>query len=249
MILPERFKTTAPQMVQFGKFAVETGHLDLALVMYQEAAATATRPEDDAAVHVEMGKLLWRQSEPAEALKAFRRVVEEFPQASAAPDAQMQIVKLFQEEWKSPGTAIEECRRLVELFPKSVEAVRAEFLIGQLLYSDHSYEDAAVALEAAIGKYRDTYDVGNARLLLAMSHTGAGKSTKGLSVLREIVRDYPTQELGGRAQYLIGQVYLGQQDYAKALEEFHELLRRYPESEYAARVKELTERLLGIVAK
>jgi len=247
-LLPERFKT-APQLAEFGRFAVGTGHIAVAAPMYQEAAAKAAQPEDAAAYLVEQGGLLRGLKEPGEALKVFRRVVEEFPQASAAPGAQMRIVRLFQEEWKSPITAVEECRRLVELFPESAEAVRAEFLIGQLFYLDRSYEDAVVALEAAIGKYRDTYDVGNARLLLAMSYTGAGKSTKGLAVLREVVRDYPTQEVGSRAQYLIGQFYLGQQDYAKALEEFRELLRRYPESEYAARVKQLTERLQEAVEK
>jgi tetratricopeptide (TPR) repeat protein len=121
-LLPERFKT-APQLAEFGRFAVGTHHIAVAAPMYQEAAARATQPEDVAAYLVEQGGLLRGLKEPGEALKVFRRVVEEFP--SAAPGAQMQIVRLFQEEWKSPSTAVEECRRLVELFPKSAEAVRA----------------------------------------------------------------------------------------------------------------------------
>lgn len=245
-LLPQRVGTS-PQLAEFASFLARVGRSDAACKVYEAAAQKESNPEVAVAYLKKRAELLVQLKEVSNAIEAYKYIVNNYRRVSGAADAQVQVVKLLAFEWKSYGAAITECRRLIELFPGSPQAELAEFMIAQMYYLDHDYDNAIAVLNAALEKDSKSGWVVNAKLLLGLSYVGRRNNDKAVEVLRSIVRDYPAVEAGARAQFLIGYVYLTEQDYAKALAEFQELVHSFPRSKDAAQARRYIERLGGIV--
>jgi soluble lytic murein transglycosylase len=162
------------------------------------------------------------------ALRAYKEVVQDFPNANESANALLRIAKI--------GPAIEAVPYLdqvISQFPN--RAGEAILLEAKILDSLKSSESAAEARQSLLTKYGNTDAAAEYRWKLAQSKARGGNYQEALQIAKPITTQNPDSELARRAAFWVGKWSnkLGRKQEAKAA--FENVVAKYPQSYYAWR--------------
>lgn len=162
------------------------------------------------------------------ALRAYKEVVQDFPNADESATALIQIAKI--------GPAIEAVPYLDQVISQFPDrAGEAILLEAKILDSLKSSESAAAARQSLLTKYGNTDAAAEYRWKLAQSKARGGNYQEALQIAKPIATQNPDSELARRAAFWVGKWSnkLGRKQEAKAA--FENVVAKYPQSYYAWR--------------
>lgn len=145
-----------------------------------------------------------------EGIKEFKKLINHYPRAKEAPDAQYYIGLSLEDQAKL-FDAYKAYQVVVEKYPfseRSAEIVKKQYHIGERLLEGE--KDKSDFLEALTGT---NYNV--------------------VEVFRTVIKNAPYGPLAPQAQYKIGLYLLEKELYQEARDEFEKVMNDYPESEWA----------------
>jgi TolA-binding protein len=126
--------------------------------------------------------------------------------------------------------AVQELNRYLRADPEGANALSARYTLGVCLARLGKYEEAAKALDAAVGVKEFAF-LNDARLLRAQCASAMGDYTGASSVLKKLLKDSPQFEKADQAAMLYGesQYRLGRAEQARAA--LQNFATRWPKSE------------------
>lgn len=163
--------------------------------------------EDTADAQYQYALQLYREKNLEKAEKELSDLVDKFPAASIAPEAQYRLGTIY-EEIGDYLKAFKAYKKLIDSYPQSerlTEIIEREYRIGNVFLSGKK------------GKFMGL------EILPSLP--------KAAEVFMHIVEKAPYGEYGDKAQQRLGIVYKQMGQYEKAMEAFQGLIDQYPQSE------------------
>ncbi len=118
-------------------------------------------------------------------------------------------------------------RRLLAEFPKSELLTPARAGLGDLLYQDKKYSEAAKLLEQVIAAKAEPKIMSVATYQLGWCYAKLDQPQKAAGVFGSFAAQYPKDELAPSALYQAGEAYLLQEKYPEAQQHFSQFLTKY----------------------
>lgn len=104
---------------------------------------------------------------------------------------------------KNYDLAIQGFQQFINLFPRNVLADNALYWIGECYYSQKLFENAVDTFTRLIGSYPDGDKTAAATLKKGYALIEMGRESDGVSVLRQLITQYPLSEEASLAQQKI----------------------------------------------
>jgi tol-pal system protein YbgF len=118
--------------------------------------------------------------------------------AASADDAYSRAYQLFKEsKYTDARVAMEE---FLDRFPNNSLAGNAQFWIGECYYQEQQYENAILAYDEVIKKYRTNRKVPAAMLKQGFAFANIGDKDAARSILRGVMDKYPGSDLAQAAK-------------------------------------------------
>ena len=156
----------------------------------------------------------YQSQEYKEAISEFRKLINHYPRAREAADAQYYIGSSW-EQMDNPQEAFKNYPEVIDKYPfseRSAEIVQKQY-------------DIAVKLLEGRGK----------RGLLAQ--TFSNTDYPAVDMFKAVIKNAPYGKLAAPARYKIGLYFLENAMYQEARDEFEKVMNDYPESEWAKAAK------------
>lgn len=153
------------------------------------------------------------------ATKAYRKIVEDYPLAAAAPIAQFQIGDLLRQEGKLED-AFDELQKLVADYrqsPRFEAAVAAQFEIAEAAKAGQKIKFAGIPLKVTTSRIIEMYETvlvnapfgimaPQASFSIAEINQDLGRHAEAIVGYQRVVDDYPKSAEARDAQFRIGQI-------------------------------------------
>lgn len=156
----------------------------------------------------------YQSREYKEAIQEFRKLINHYPRAREAADAQYYIGSSW-EQMDNPQEAFKNYQEVVDKYPFSE---RSAEIVGKQY-------DIAVKLLEGRGK------------LGLLAQTFSNTDYPAVDMFRAVIKNAPYGKLAAPARYKIGLYFLENAMYQEARDEFEKVMNDYPESEWAKAAK------------
>ena len=166
--------------------------------------------KDTPAGQLEYAKQFYTDKDYDKAINEFNKLINHYPKARQAPEAQYYI-----------GASLEEQGKLYEAFKAY------QMAIDKYPFSDRAPE--IIKKEYAIGN-KLVEGKGASNVLIG---TLVGNNYDVIDIYKTVIKNAPYGELAASAQYKIGFYLQEKQLYQEARDEFEKVVNDYPESEWA----------------
>jgi TolA-binding protein len=142
-----------------------------------------------------------------------------YPNAEAAEEAQFRMALLFKQERKWAESA-EEMEKFIRQYPKSHLYVEAYVEAGELYLILKDYPKALDKLDWVIQNYPQHLIVRKAYLGMEEGYRRLGKTDQAVKVMRDFVGKFPNDEMRFEGYLRLGLLFLSQKRFADAVSVF-----------------------------
>jgi TolA-binding protein len=212
----------------------------LKLERYHEAARTFTGalradlPKvEQAAAWFGLGEALFGAEKFGDALKAYQKVVSDFPGHDLAEDAAYSMVFCHAELGKL-AQAVAQCRRFEKTYPKSRLLASVKQVQGEYLYRQKDYAAARKASEASLRLDADGPYADDALYKLAWSCRQLDDHARAEQHALKLPTSFPKSPYAAEALYLAGLSAVDRKDEEAAVRHFDSCQKTFPKSSFAA---------------
>ncbi|HIP97580.1 MAG TPA: tetratricopeptide repeat protein, partial [Anaerolineae bacterium] len=214
-----------------------------ALVAYQEALSTTSRPSQTFRLREKMAAAYLKQNAYDEALAQYEAILEQ-----AQSDAyRAQVLYRMGQAHRAAGdeeAAISRFRQAVDSYPKAyaaylslMELIQAgvpvdEFQRGLVDYYAGAYGPAVEAFYRYIKATPD--HTGDVHYYAGLAFRAAGSPELAIREFDWLIEDHPDNARAGQAWLEKAQVYITMGDYAQAMRTYRQFINEYPQHDLAA---------------
>lgn len=197
---------------------------------YAKAAAAYAKAPLTARHAYRAGRGLQLEGNQEQAVKAYQRMIAQFPRAPETPTALLKLAEL------TPATqALAYLNQAIKISQNPQQVGEALFAKVNLLNSLHSVRESLQTRQRLLMTYSKTEAAAQLRWMEAQRHIEAQDYASAFNLAQEIGRDNPDSEVAPQAAFWSGKWAhrLGRQAAAKKA--FQQVLVNHPESYYAWR--------------
>ncbi|MBI4556312.1 MAG: tetratricopeptide repeat protein, partial [Candidatus Hydrogenedentes bacterium] len=209
---------------------------DEARPVLEPLAAPELPPDVRARALYYLGKLHFDQNNPAEALNALKRLVDELPEHALAPYARFQVgfVYLALNDTQNAAIAFGEVAKSA---PDAELRMESRFRAAEAYDKIGWYDAAAAAYEQLRQEFPDSVYAERAMYGHAWASYHAGKVENAAALAAEFLAKYTNSERTAGVKYLQANCQQQQKKYAEALELYRAIEAQFATSEFALRAK------------
>jgi TolA-binding protein len=168
------------------------------------------------------------------ALKEYEKARDELkssydvnPKSANAANALLTLSR-SQRLLKDLKTAQETAKKLIAEFPASNLLDRAHYHLGEFLYSDGNYKDAAAAYSTLIEKWPNSPLIPSALYWLGWSQSSLDQNDLAIVSFTSLITDHVDHELIGPARFARGKAYRKARKHAEAVKDLDAYLATNP---------------------
>lgn len=196
---------------------------------FGKAAKAYSRATSNPITAYKYARSLHRGRQTEEAIAAYNRVVQQFPQSPQAPRALIRITQI-----DTPEAAIAATDRIVANYPNTAGealAIKAEILQNKL----DSPKAASGARNLLLERYGSNPAAGQLRWRIAQGQSRGGQLNNAIATVDALIANSPDSDTAAEASFWAGKWANQIGDKAKAKKFFEFVIRQHPDSYYAWR--------------
>jgi TolA-binding protein len=165
---------------------------------------------------MQLGNYYQQERMREKAVKTYRELVSLYPQSEWAEESQFRVALLFKQE-RRWAEAIEEMDKVIHHYPKGHLLVEAYVELGgfHLLLKD--YPKALERYEWVIKNYPQHPLAKRVYLEMEEAYQNLGKRDQGEKILRDLVNNFPQDDIQFEGQLRLGILLLAQKKFAEAI--------------------------------
>ncbi len=196
---------------------------------FGKAARAYSRATSNPITAYNYARSLHRGKQIDEAIAAYNRVVQQFPQSPQAPRALIRITQI-----DSPQAAIAATDRIIASYPDTAgEALGIKSTILQNKLD--SPKAASVARNLLLERYGSSNDAGELRWRIAKGQAKGGQTANAIATVDALIANSPDGIFTAEASFWAGKWANQIGDKAKAKKFFEFTIRQHPDSYFAWR--------------
>jgi soluble lytic murein transglycosylase len=223
----DRLVASSPSLTAEQWWAIADAYYDK--FEFGKAAKTYSRATSNPITAYKYARSLHRGRQTEEAIAAYNRVVQQFPQSPQAPRALIRITQI-----DSPEVAIAATDRIVANYPNTAGealAIKAEILQNKL----DSPKSASGARNLLLERYGSNPAAGQLRWRIAQGQSRGGQLNNAIATVEALIANSPDSDTAAEASFWAGKWANQIGDKAKAKKFFEFVIRQHPDSYYAWR--------------
>ena len=174
------------------------------------------------------GRSLHRGQQIAQAITAYRRVVQQFPQSPQAPRALIRLTQI-----DTPQAAIAWADRIINQYPDT--AAEALAIKAEILQKLNSPKAASDTRNLLLESYGNSNEAGLLRWQIAKGQSKSGQLANAIATVERLIATSPNSSSTAEATFWAGKWANQVGDKAKAKQLFEFTIRQHPDSYYAWR--------------
>ncbi len=191
-------------------------------VNYYERSMVTVEGNDYASYQI--ASSFYRMDQTFDAVRAFRALINDFPQSSLREQAQYNIGYIYLLSGNS-SQAVTEFQTLIERYPNSRWAPRAQYNIGNAYFNAEQFEQAIAAYQRVLDRFPRSELIVDAVNGIQFAQRAKGQSDTSNEILEDFIASNPQAGTADQLRFRQADNYIRTGNYEQAIQSFRQYLR------------------------